>query len=169
MLPVCILFLAGPVSWSWNHPAVYLADLTVPERQNIVDELPQISTREVNMQRETAVALEYMAFQLKRQFEEATRRAGAGLCKQQQVNLENTPAQIQPGSFGLAHGGLYYKFSCQNRTAESLELKDCWTDFVCQHSQLFTPHSSKVACSHYFPLTVQTRDGWVSLMLHLVW
>ncbi|MCP3666368.1 MAG: hypothetical protein GY696_28355 [Gammaproteobacteria bacterium] len=35
------------------------------------------------------------------------------------------------------------------------------------HSRLFTPHSSKVACSCYFPLRVQTRDGWVSLMPHL--
>ena len=35
------------------------------------------------------------------------------------------------------------------------------------HSRLFTPNSSKVACSSYFPLTMQTREGWVSLMPHL--
>ncbi|MCP3665207.1 MAG: hypothetical protein GY696_22370 [Gammaproteobacteria bacterium] len=35
------------------------------------------------------------------------------------------------------------------------------------HGRLYTPNSSKVACSCYFPLTVQTRDGWVALMPHL--
>ncbi len=35
------------------------------------------------------------------------------------------------------------------------------------HSRLFTPHSSKVACGRYFPLTVQARDRWVLLMPHL--
>ena len=56
-----------------------------------------------------------------------------------------------------------------------LELEDCWTDipikregFVSPHNRLYTPHSSKVACSCYFPLTMQTRDGWVALMPHLV-
>ena len=36
------------------------------------------------------------------------------------------------------------------------------------HSQLFTLHSSKVACNHFFPLTVQTQEGWVAIMPHLV-
>ncbi|MCP3667772.1 MAG: hypothetical protein GY696_35650 [Gammaproteobacteria bacterium] len=59
-------------------------------------------------------------------------------------------------------------------TARILELEDCWTDipiqgggFVIPHNKLFTPHSSKVACSKFFPLTVQTTKGWVALMPHL--
>ena len=69
---------------------------------------------------------------------------------------------------------MLYKFSCPNKTAEILELEDCWTDipiqgggFLSPHNRLYTPHSSKVACSRFFPLTVQTTDGWVALMPHL--
>ena len=105
------------------------------------------------MQRNTAVALEYTAYQLSRQIEAVTQTAGARVCKQQHETLDSTP--IQPGVFGLVHGDMYYKFSCPNKMAEILELEDCWTDipirgggFVSPHSWLFTPHSSKVACSH---------------------
>ncbi|MCP3667570.1 MAG: hypothetical protein GY696_34600 [Gammaproteobacteria bacterium] len=35
------------------------------------------------------------------------------------------------------------------------------------HNRLYTPHSSKIACSRFSPLTVQTTEGWVALMPHL--
>ena len=35
------------------------------------------------------------------------------------------------------------------------------------HNRLYTPHSSKIACSRFFPLTVQTTEGWVALRPHL--
>ena len=38
---------------------LYLANLTIPERRHIVNE---VSPREVNMQRELAVALEYATY-----------------------------------------------------------------------------------------------------------
>ena len=90
---------------------VYLADLIVPERCNIVNELPQVSPREVNMQRETEVALEYAAYQLHKQIKVAT--------QQQQETLENVPVQTHPGHFGLAHGGLFHSYNCKPRTAEA--------------------------------------------------
>ncbi|MCP3668379.1 MAG: hypothetical protein GY696_38820 [Gammaproteobacteria bacterium] len=69
---------------------------------------------------------------------------------------------------------MLYKFWCPNQTAEILELEDCWTDipiqgggFVIPHNRLYTPHSSKIACSRFFPLTVQTTEGWVALRPHL--
>ena len=70
---------------------------------------------------------------------------------------------------------MIYKFKCPNLTARILELEDCWMDipiqgggFVIPHNKLFTPHSSKVACIKFFPLTVQTTEGWVALMPHLI-
>ncbi|MCP3667747.1 MAG: hypothetical protein GY696_35520 [Gammaproteobacteria bacterium] len=34
---------------------LYLADLTIPELRQVVKDLPQVSAREVNMQRKTGV------------------------------------------------------------------------------------------------------------------
>ncbi|MCP3661140.1 MAG: hypothetical protein GY696_01385 [Gammaproteobacteria bacterium] len=150
---------------------LYLANLTIPERRQIVKELPQVFSREVNMQRETGVALEYATYQIHQQIETANHAARASICQQQREILEIIPVQIQPGRFGLAHGDLYYRYNCKPRTVEILELPDCWTDipikggvFVDPHSRLFILHSSKVACSRFFPLTVQTREGWVAIM-----
>ncbi|MCP3668243.1 MAG: hypothetical protein GY696_38105 [Gammaproteobacteria bacterium] len=41
---------------------LYLADLTIPEQRQVVKDLPKVSAREVNMQRETGVALEYTTY-----------------------------------------------------------------------------------------------------------
>ena len=38
---------------------LYLADLTIPERHQVVQSLPQVSSKEVNVQRETGAALAY--------------------------------------------------------------------------------------------------------------
>ena len=73
---------------------IYLADLTALEMRNIVYGLPQVSIREVDMQRNTTVALEYTAYQLSRQIEAATQTAGARVCKQQHETLDSTPMQI---------------------------------------------------------------------------
>ena len=32
------------------------------------------------------------------------------------------------------------------------------------YSRLFILHSSKIACSRFFPLTVQAQEGWVAIM-----
>ncbi len=37
------------------------------------------------------------------------------------------------------------------------------------HSRLFMLYSNKVACSQYYPLTIQVKEGWVANMPHLVW
>ncbi|MCP3667542.1 MAG: hypothetical protein GY696_34460 [Gammaproteobacteria bacterium] len=136
--------------------------------------MPQLNVREVDMQRNTAMALDYVGFQLSRQIEAAQQAAGARICKQQHETWDSTPIQIQPGLFTSTHGDMLYKFRCPNQTAKILELEDCWTDipiqgvgFVIPHNKLFTPHSSKIACSKFFPLTVQTTEGWVALMPHL--
>ena len=142
---------------------LYLADLTIPERHQVVQYLPQVSTREINVQRETGVALEYATYLLHQQIETADYAARAQICQQQRGILENVPVQVQPGRFGLTNGDLYYQYNCQARTAEILELPDCWIyvpikggGFVDPHSHLFILHSSKITCNHFFPLTVQT-------------
>ena len=62
---------------------VYLADLAISDNREKVYKMPQISIREIDMQRNTAVALEYVAYQLSWQIEAATQTAGARVCKQQ--------------------------------------------------------------------------------------
>ncbi|MCP3668711.1 MAG: hypothetical protein GY696_40555 [Gammaproteobacteria bacterium] len=37
------------------------------------------------------------------------------------------------------------------------------------HSRLFILHSSKIACSRFFPLSVQDQEGWVAIIPYLVW
>ncbi|MCP3668712.1 MAG: hypothetical protein GY696_40560 [Gammaproteobacteria bacterium] len=78
---------------------LYLADLTIPERQQVVKGLPKVSTREVNIQGETGVALEYATYQLHQQIETANHAARASICQQQREILVNVPVQIQPGRF----------------------------------------------------------------------
>ena len=76
---------------------LYLADLTIPERRQAVQGLPQVSTREVNIQRETGVALEYATYRLHQQIETANYAARAPICQQQREILENVSVQVQPG------------------------------------------------------------------------
>ena len=61
---------------------IYLAELTASEMQNIIYGLPQMQAWEVDMQMNTAVALDYTAYQLSRQIKEATQTAGSKLCRQ---------------------------------------------------------------------------------------
>ncbi len=133
---------------------VYLVEMVTEDTIDKVHQMPQLNVREMDMQQNTALALDYLSYQLQRQIEEAQRVAGARICKQQQEVWDSTPVQIQPGLFTSTHGDMIYKFSCPNLTAKILELEDCWNDipiqgsgFVIPHNKLFTPHSSKVACS----------------------
>ncbi|MCP3662470.1 MAG: hypothetical protein GY696_08255 [Gammaproteobacteria bacterium] len=170
-VPNCRIVLA-----STQVRNLYLADLTIPERRQVVQDLLQVSTREINVQREIGVALAYATYRLHQQIETANHVARAQICQQQRGILENVPVQVQPGRFGLTNGDLYYQYNCRAQTAEILELPECWTDvsikgggFVDPHSRLFILHSSKIVCYHFFPLTVQTQEGWVAIMPQLVW
>ncbi|MCP3668298.1 MAG: hypothetical protein GY696_38390, partial [Gammaproteobacteria bacterium] len=93
------------------------------------------------MQSNTAMAFEYVAYQLNRQIEAATQTAGARVCKQQHETRDSTPVQIQPGLITSVHGDMLYKFSCPNKTAEVLELEDCWTDIPIQGGGFMSPHN----------------------------
>ncbi|MCP3663014.1 MAG: hypothetical protein GY696_11050 [Gammaproteobacteria bacterium] len=155
---------------------LYLANLTIPELCQVVQDLPQVSSKEINVQRETGAALAYATYRLHQQIEAANHVARAQICHQQWGILENRPVQVQPGRFGLTNGDLYYQYNFRAQTPKIWELPECWTyvpikggGFVDPHSRLFTLHSSKVACNHFFPLTVQTQEGWVAIMPHLVW
>ncbi|MCP3661917.1 MAG: hypothetical protein GY696_05370 [Gammaproteobacteria bacterium] len=81
---------------------IYLADLAMSDNREKVYKMPQISIREIDIQRNTAVTLEYVAYQLSRQIEAATQTAGARVCKQQHETWDSTPVQIRPGLFSLA-------------------------------------------------------------------
>ena len=138
---------------------VYVVEMVTESVIDKVHQMPQLNIREMDMQQNTALALDYLSYQLQRQIEEAQLVAGAQICKQQQEVWDSTPIQIRPGLFTSTHGDMVYQFSCPNKTARILELEDCWNDipiqdggFVIPHNKLFTPHSSKVACSHFFPL-----------------
>ncbi len=155
---------------------LYLVDLSLPERRQAVQGLPQVFPSEKNEQRETGAALAYASYRLHQQITTASRAARVQLCQQQQGRVENHPVQLQPGRFGLTDGDLYNQYNCRARTAEIQELPECWTDvpikgggFVDHHNRLFTLYSSRVACSTYYPLTIQAQEGWVALMPHLVW
>ncbi len=69
---------------------VYLAELTSPEMQNIMYGVPQMPTREVDMQRNTAVAFDYTAYQLSWQLV----TAGSKLCSKQHDTLDSTVVMI---------------------------------------------------------------------------
>ncbi len=155
---------------------LYLADLSLPERRQVVQSLPQVSPSEKNEQREMGAALAYASYRLHQQIKAASQTARTRICQQQQGNLENRPVQLQLGRFGLTNGDLYYQYNCRAQTAEIQELPECWTivpikggGFVDPHSRLFTLYSNKVACNQYYPLTIQTQEGWVAIMPHLVW
>ncbi|MCP4054030.1 MAG: hypothetical protein GY739_13365, partial [Mesoflavibacter sp.] len=153
---------------------IYLVDMTQAGVRDRVFPLKQISCREIDITQNTAMALEYAVYQLSRQIEVATQTAGSKLCKQQHELWDNLPTALEPGLFSMVHGDVYYRFSCPNKTAKILEDQNCWMDvpisgggFVSPHNCMFTEHSSKVACSSYFPLTIETKEGWVALMPHL--
>ena len=59
-----------------------------------VHQMPQLDIREVDMQRNTAIALDYLAYQLSRQIEAAQQAAGTRICKQQHKTWDSTPIQI---------------------------------------------------------------------------
>ena len=62
---------------------IFLADLATSDTRARVYKMPQIAIREIDMQWNTAVALEYVAYQLSRQIEAPTQTAGSRVCKQQ--------------------------------------------------------------------------------------
>ncbi|MCP3665208.1 MAG: hypothetical protein GY696_22375 [Gammaproteobacteria bacterium] len=62
---------------------IYLADLATSDTRNKVYKMPYIAIRDIDMQRNPAVALEYMAYQLSRQIEATTQMAGVRVYKQQ--------------------------------------------------------------------------------------
>ncbi len=90
---------------------IYQANLTTSETRNIVYGLPKVSIREIDMQRNAAMALEYMAYQLSRQIEAATQTAGSRVSKQQHETLDSTPRQIQPVSLD------WYMVTCTTSVA----------------------------------------------------
>ena len=59
------------------------------ETQNKVTGLPQLAPREVDLRVNTFVALDYMAYQLTRQIEEAIQQSSNRMCQQQQDPLQN--------------------------------------------------------------------------------
>ncbi|MCP3661304.1 MAG: hypothetical protein GY696_02230, partial [Gammaproteobacteria bacterium] len=154
---------------------VFVVEMVKADTIDKVHQMPQLNVREIDMQQNTGMALDYLSYQLQRQIEAAQQVAGARICKQQQEVWDSTPVQVQPGLFTSTHCDMIYKFKCPNLTARILELEDCWNDipiqgggFVIPHNKLFTPHSSNLACSKFFPLTVQITEGWVALMPYLL-
>ncbi len=66
------------------------------------------------MQSNTAMAMDYLGYQLSRQIEAAQQAAGARICKQQHETWDSTPIKIQPDLFSSTHGDMLYKFRCPN-------------------------------------------------------
>ncbi|MCP3663074.1 MAG: hypothetical protein GY696_11355 [Gammaproteobacteria bacterium] len=91
---------------------IYLADLAKSDTREKVYKMPQLDVREVEMQQNTAVALDYVAYQLSRQIEAAQQTAGARIYKQQHKTWDSTPIQIQPILLFTTHGDMLYKFRC---------------------------------------------------------
>ncbi|MCP3663646.1 MAG: hypothetical protein GY696_14345 [Gammaproteobacteria bacterium] len=89
-VPGCRLILAAT-----QLRNLYLADLTIPERCQVVQNLSQVSFKEINVQRETGAALAYATYQLHQQIEAASHVAKAQIFQQQRGNLENRPVQVQ--------------------------------------------------------------------------
>ncbi|MCP3665183.1 MAG: hypothetical protein GY696_22240 [Gammaproteobacteria bacterium] len=141
-VPGCRIVLA-----STQLRNLYLADLTIPERRQVVQNLPQVSSKEINVQRETGAALAYATYQLHKQIEVASQVAKAQICQQQRGNLENRPLQVQPGRFGLTNGDLYYQYNCRAQTAEIQELPECWTDVPIKGEDLWTPTADSSRCT----------------------
>ena len=77
-VPGCRLVLAAT-----QLRNLYLADLTIPERRQVVQNLPQVSSKKINVQRETGAALAYATYQLHQKIEGASHVAKAQICQQQ--------------------------------------------------------------------------------------
>ncbi len=56
-----------------------------------VHQMPQLNVREIDMQQNTGLALDYLGYQLQRQIEEAQRVASTWICKQQH-QFKSSPA-----------------------------------------------------------------------------
>ena len=72
------------------------------------------------------MALDYTAYQLTWQIEEATRQSSNRMCQQQQHPLQSGPVSA------MVHGDLYYRFACENKTAANAEVSECWLDIPLQ-------------------------------------
>ncbi|MCP3664775.1 MAG: hypothetical protein GY696_20155 [Gammaproteobacteria bacterium] len=89
---------------------IYLVEMAKLDIREKVHQMPQLNIREVDMQRNMGMALDYLGYQLSQQIEAAQQAAGAWICKQQQEAWESTIIQIEPGLFTSTHGDLLYKF-----------------------------------------------------------
>ncbi|MCP3662116.1 MAG: hypothetical protein GY696_06410, partial [Gammaproteobacteria bacterium] len=85
---------------------LYLVNLSLPERRQAVQGLPQVYPSEKNEQRETGAALAYASYRLHQMITTASQTARTRICQQQRERLENSPIQLQPGRFGLT-GAIY--------------------------------------------------------------
>ncbi len=78
---------------------IYLVEMAQLDIREKVHQMPQLKVREVDMQRNTAMALDYLGYQLSRQIEAAQQAAGARICKEQHKTWDSTPIQILPVLF----------------------------------------------------------------------
>ena len=75
--------------------------------QNKVMGLLQLTPRDDDLGVNTAMALDYTAYQLTWQIEEATRQSSNRMC--QKHPLQSGLVAIQLGVFAMVHGDLYYR------------------------------------------------------------
>ena len=89
---------------------IFVVEMVKADIMDKVHQMPQLNVREIDMQQNTGMALDYLSYHLQRQIEAAQQVAGAQICKQQQEVWDSTPVQIQPGLFTSTHGDMLYKF-----------------------------------------------------------
>ncbi|MCP3664983.1 MAG: hypothetical protein GY696_21215, partial [Gammaproteobacteria bacterium] len=70
---------------------IFVVEMVKSDIMDKVHQMPQLNVREIDMQQNTGMALDYLSYQLQRQIEAAQQVAGVRICKQQQEVWDSTP------------------------------------------------------------------------------
>ena len=162
-LPSCPMTLTRT-----DHPSIFLAPTSE------VISLPTVEPTTVDVNLQSHINLNYMAYALEREMDRQDRNTISSACKANHLQESSQPIQLKDDRYGTRRGDVYYSFTCKTKTATILETTNCWTDIPIENGHFVNPvtkqllfQSTKIPCSKTFPMVVKSDQGWIELYPHI--
>ena len=151
-----------------DHPTIFLANTA----ETI--SLPTVEPNEVDLALQSAIHLNYVAYQLEQEFNRQDQSTRKRICTERRLNDKMEPTELEDGNYGVRRGDIYYIFQCQTKTSKIREDPSCWEDIPIEGGNFVTPNtrqlilqSTRVPCSQNFPTVVKSLQGWIEILPHL--
>ena len=114
----------------------------------------------------------YLSYKTEQLARDTKTRMGSKICKQKYVGDEII--QIDQKHFGQIKGDVLYIFDCVNKVAKLMTRETCYDNipiegdnFVHPQTRVLTNTAAKTPCNKFFPTTIETLEGWVTINPHI--